>query len=370
MTNIFLDNASTTKVRKEVVDIMLESMEKYYANADSIHDKGIEVSKKIKEAKKIFENIGIDSNRVYFTAGGAEANNIIIQSIARMYKKAHIITTLIEHPSLLETVKHLKEYEYTLLSVDKNGFVNEEELLSSIREDTVLVSIAYVNSELGTIQDIENLAKKVKNKNKNIVFHTDFVQGLGHIDINFKNTMVDAISFSSHKIYGPKGIGALYISKKINVKKIVYGANVENEFVPRTMPNELVFGFLKAISLLKKDDINYLQNLKDYTINRLNEIDDILINTPKKSSPAILNIAIKNTMGEIILNYLSDKGIYVSTGSACSSKKSSSYVIEAINIDKEYSKGVIRISFSINNTKKEIDKFIEELKNIVGILRK
>lgn len=370
MKEIYLDNAATTKVRKEVIQTMLDSMENYYANADSIHDKGLEVSKKIREEKKVFEKLGLDSNCIYFTSGGGEANNILIQSVVRSNKKAHIISSSIEHPSVLETIKNIKDCEYTLLSVNEKGLVSKEELLSAIRPDTVLVSIAFVNSELGTIQDIENLANEVKKINKNIVFHTDFVQALGHVKFNFRNTKIDAISFSSHKIYGPKGIGALYLSKNTKLKKIVYGSNTENDFVPRTLPNEIVLGFLKAISLLKDEDILYMQDLKDYTISRLKEIDDIIINTYEKSSPAILNIAIKNMRGEIILNYLSDKGIYISTGSACSSKKAQSYVIKEIGLKKEYADGVIRISFSINNSKEEIDIFIKELKNIIKMVRK
>lgn len=369
MNKIYLDNASTTKPCKEVVECMVESMENFYANADSIHNLGLQVSQKIKDAKKVFSKFGLNKDRVFFTSGGGEANNILISAVAKKYKMGHIISTPIEHPSVIETLNSLKNFKIDYVNVDEYGRVDEKNLESLIREDTVLVTIAYVNSELGTVQDIEKLSKIVKSKNKNTYFHTDFVQGLGHIDVDFSKINIDAVSFSSHKIHGPKGMGAIYISSNLKLDPVVYGSNSFNSFVPRTLPNELVLGFLKAISLLDYSDIEKLSKLKEYTIKRLEEIPDIRINSPEKSSPAVLNFSCKNTKGEIIMNYLSSEGIYVSTGSACSVKKGPSRVIKELNIPSEYVDGVIRLSFCRYNTEKEIDIFIEKLKYIVNTIR-
>ncbi|WP_067139071.1 cysteine desulfurase family protein [Oceanivirga salmonicida] len=370
MTKIYFDNAATTKVNDEVINTMLETMKNYYANADSTHDMGLEIAKKIRDEKKIFENLlGLKKENIYFTAGGGDANNIIINSIVSSHKKGHIISTKIEHPSVLETIKNLENnYDISYVNVDNYGFVNETELKNLIREDTILVSISFVNSELGTIQNIEKLSNMVKEINKNTIFHTDFVQGLGHINVNFSKLKVDAISFSSHKIYGPKGIGAMYINPDIKFKKSIYGSNTENHLVPRTMPNELVLGFLKAINLIDYFKLQKMQELKEYCMQELLKIKNVRINSPENSSPSILNVAFKNIKGEVILNYLSANNIYISTGSACSSKKGVSNVIKEINLDKEYINGVIRISFSIENTKNEVDIMIKHIKEIVEMI--
>lgn len=369
MEQIYLDNAATTKVRDEVKEIMMESMEKYFANADSIHDAGIEVSKYISEFKKVFKKLGLNKEDVYFTAGGADANNILINSIKNTYKKGRVISTKIEHPSVIYALEQLNDFEVCYVEIDNYGFVNEDNLKELLNDETVLVSIGFVNSELGTIQDIERLSKIVKEKNKNIVFHTDFVQGLGHVEVDFSKLNVDSISMSSHKIYGPKGVGALYISPNAKLKKSIYGSNEMNKFVPRTISNELVIGFMKAIDLLKKEDISYLYDLKKYLQSEIEKIPDIRINSPLNSSCAILNISILNVKAEIILNYLSSKKIFVSTGSACSSRRAVSRVISEINIDKKYHDGVLRISLSIYNTKEQIDIFIQNLKEIINIVR-
>lgn len=369
MEKIYLDNASTTKPSSEVIECMVDTMNNFYANADSIHNMGLEVSKKIRDAKKVFEKFGLNKDRVFFTSGGGEANNILIMSVAKKYKKGHIISTPIEHPSIIEALNSLTEFDVDYVKVDSFGRVNEKNLIELIRPDTKLVTISFVNSEVGTIQDIQKLSKLVKEKNKDIIFHTDFVQGLGHVNVDFRKFDVDAVSFSSHKIHGPKGAGAIYIKENLKLAKVVYGSNSENAFIPRTISNELILGFLKAISLLDEEDVKKIQSIKEYTLKRLLEIEDIRINSPKDASPAILNFSCKNTRGEIIMNYLSEEGIYVSTGSACSVKKGVSSVIKNLNIPEEYVEGVIRLSFSKYNTKEQIDIFIEKLKNVVNMIR-
>jgi len=366
---IYLDNAATTKVREEVKKEMINCMENYYANADSTHDMGLDIARLINNRKKIFNDLlGLNKDDIYFTAGGGEGNNLLIQSVVKANKKAKIITTKIEHPSVYETIKNLNDYEVYYVKVDSYGFVDIDDLVKNVDENTVLVSIATVNSELGTIQDIEKIVKLVKEKNKKTLVHTDFVQALGHVFIDFSNIDIDLITFSSHKIYGPKGIGAVYIKKNTKLKQHSFGSNTQNSFTKRTMPNELVLGFLKAMEMLNKKEIEKIQELKDYTISSLQKFSCCRINSPANSSCCILNVSFKNAKGEIILNYLSSKGIYVSTGSACSSKKEYSDVISNIGLSREYANGVIRVSFGIYNTKEEIDKLILEISNVLNML--
>lgn len=371
MQKIYFDNAATTKPRQEVIDIMVDCMKNSYANPDSIHKFGIEASKIIAKYKDIFDNyLGLDKNSIYFTSGGAEGNSVIINSSLKNKKKGNVVTTPIEHPSILETLKSYTDIEIRYVKVNEYGEVDIDSLKDIVDDDTILVTIGFVNSEIGTIQDIKQISSVVKNINKNIIFHTDFVQGLGHINIDFKNyPNVDAISMSSHKIYGPKGIGAIYINKKLNFKKVVYGNNKLNDFIPRTMPTELILGFLKSMSLLNDNEIKYLDDLKQYCKNRLLEIDNIHINSPYNSSPSILNFSTGVGRGEIILNYLSSKNIYVSTGSACSSSKKTSHVLSSIGLSQDKLNTAIRLSFSIYNTKEEIDIFINELKQCLELFK-
>lgn len=370
MDKIYLDNASTTKASERVINVMVDCMKNNFANTNSIHDFGIEISKKIKQKKKIFEKIlKVPSDEIYFTAGGTDSNNILIKGIANAHKNGRIITTKIEHPSILETVKSLEEdYDIIYLDVDKNGKVLEDSLINSMTNDTILVSISFINSELGIIQDIEKLSNIVKKINKNTIFHTDFVQGLSHIDVDFSKLNVDSFSISSHKIHGPKGIGALYLKKNTKFKNTVYGKNSDNILVPRTLPNELIIGFLEAVEEIDYINIEKVKKLKEYTLKKLENIKNIKINSLDDSSPYILNLAFKNARGEVILNYLSEHGIYVSTGSACSSRVKISNVVEAINLEKEYREGVIRISFSKYNTESEIDYFIEKLAEVLEMM--
>ncbi|VWL85804.1 cysteine desulfurase family protein [Oceanivirga miroungae] len=370
MKKIYLDNAATTKASDRVITEMINSMKNDFANANSIHDFGNSVSKKIKEKKKIFEKIlKVPSEDVYFTAGGTDSNNILIKGIAKAHKNGRIITTKIEHPSILETTKSLEEeYEVIYLDVNEYGEVLESSLVEAMTDDTILVSISYVNSELGIIQDIKKLSETVKRINKNTIFHTDFVQGLSHIDVDFSKLNVDAISMSSHKIHGPKGIGALYLKKNTKFKNMVYGKSNDNILVPRTLANELIIGFLEAMEEIDYANIKKVEKLKEYTLEKLKDIKDIRINSKENASPYILNIAFKNARGEAILNYLSSFDIYISTGSACSSRIKVSNVISAINLSKEYIDGVIRISFSKYNEKEEIDYFIEKLKEVLEMM--
>lgn len=367
---IYFDNSATTFVKDEVIEEMIKYMKKEYINVDSSYSSNI--IKKINEKKKILKTrLGLDEKNFIFTSGGAEANKIALEGVMKKYKQGHFLISKIEHSSIIFNANELKNlgYDFDYISVDEFGNIDIENLKSLIREDTKLISIIAVNNEIGTIQDIEKISKIIKNKDKEIVFHIDFVQGLNHIDIDFSKIDIDLLSISSHKIHGPKGIGALYIKENLKLKPIYFGENKYNNYLNRTFPTELVMGFLKAISLFNKEDLEKLRCLKEYFLKNLNDISNIYVNSPNNSSPSIINVSFIGIKAEILQNYLSSNKIYVSTSSACSSNKKDSHVLRALNISKDRIESGIRISFNTFNTFEEIDIFFEKLKIILNLVR-
>jgi len=379
---IYLDNSASTKPRKEVIDTLIQTMEEEYANPDAIHDFSYKILLKIKKAKKIVADyLKVEAEQIFFTAGGGDGNNLLLQGIinvnSRMRK--HLITTKIEHPSVYEVFKHYENigFEVDYLNVDKDGFVNLEELKDIIREDTAIVSVGAVNSETGAIQDLRKISEIIKGKNKNTYFHTDFVQGLGCTNIKFDKIPVDAITISGHKIYAPKGIGAIYVNKGVKLTNVIYGSNAENGIVKRTMPTELILAFAKAVEILAKEEkkeMEHSQKLKEMLANKISEeIEDIKFNSsldPEKSSPKVLNVSFNRTKGEVLTHFLGMYQIYVSTGSACSSKKGNSRILEVMGLNQSELDGAIRFSFSKDNTTKEIGEVVERLKESVEKIRK
>ena len=379
---IYLDNAASTKPKQEVIDVMVESMKENFANADAIHEFSHKIAQKIKKSRKIVGDfLGGDGNRIFFTAGGGDGNNLLLQGIieANSRTKKHLITTKIEHPTVFENFRYYEQkgFEVDYLDVDKEGYVNTEQLKNLLREDTLIVSIGAVNSETGAIQNLEEIGKIIKEKSKDIYFHTDFVQGLGTVDIKFDEIPVDAITMSGHKIYAPKGIGAIYLKKDVKVINVVKGENSENGIVKRTMPTELIFAFTKAVELLQKNyknDMKKIQELKEKFAEEIEKnIENVKFNSGfdiKKSSPKILNVSFKGAKGEVLAHFLGMNEIYVSTGSACSSKTGNSRILEAMKLDPSEINGAIRFSFSIYNTLEEISEVVTVLKSSVERIRK
>ena len=378
---IYLDNAASTKPRKEVIEEMIRVMNNEYANPDAIHEYAHKTLLNMKNQKeKMARLLGLNSKEIYFTAGGSDGNNIIIQGIveANSRNKKHLITTKIEHSSVYEIFRNYEKegYEVDYLDVSEYGEVDVEQLERLIREDTILVSIIAVNSEIGIIQDLEKISKIIKNKNKETYFHTDFVQGLGHTKVDFSKLEIDAITITSHKINGPKGIGAIYINKNVKIKEIMYGTNKENGMVKRTLPTELIFGFIKAIEIAYNNyekEVKSIYELKKYFIEQLKEnIDKIRINSLlelEKSTPTILNVSFGGVKGEVLTSFLGMYEIYVSTGSACSSRRGNSRIIESLGVPNEQVEGAIRFSFSIDNTVEEVDVVIQKLIECVAQIR-
>lgn len=379
---IYLDNAASTKPKQEVIDVMVESMKENFANADAIHEFSHKIAQKIKKSRKIVGDfLGVDENRIFFTAGGGDGNNLLLQGIieANSRTKKHLITTKIEHPTVFENFRYYEQkgFEVDYLDIDKEGYVNTEQLKNLLREDTLIVSIGAVNSETGAIQNLEEIGKIIKEKSKDIYFHTDFVQGLGTVDIKFDEIPVDAITMSGHKIYAPKGIGAIYLKKDVKVINVVKGENSENGIVKRTMPTELIFAFTKAVELLQKNyknDMKKIQELKEKFAEEIEKnIENVKFNSGfdiKKSSPKILNVSFKGAKGEVLAHFLGMNEIYVSTGSACSSKTGNSRILEAMKLDPSEINGAIRFSFSIYNTLEEISEVVTVLKSSVERIRK
>ena len=378
---IYLDNAASTKPRKEVIEEMIRVMNNEYANPDAIHEYAHKTLLNMKNQKeKMARLLGLNSKEMYFTAGGSDGNNIIIQGIveANSRNKKHLITTKIEHSSVYEIFRNYEKegYEVDYLDVSEYGEVDVEQLERLIREDTILVSIIAVNSEIGIIQDLEKISKIIKNKNKETYFHTDFVQGLGHTKVDFSKLEIDAITITSHKINGPKGIGAIYINKNVKIKEIMYGTNKENGMVKRTLPTELIFGFIKAIEIAYNNyekEVKSIYELKKYFIEQLKKnIDKIRINSLlelEKSTPTILNVSFGGVKGVVLTSFLGMYEIYVSTGSACSSRRGNSRIIESLGVPNEQVEGAIRFSFSIDNTVEEVDIVIQKLIECVTQIR-
>ncbi len=378
---IYLDNCSTTKARDEVIDEMIYYLREDYGNPSSLHRMGFNVEKKLEGVREGISNfLRVDKDEMYFTSGGTESNNLAIQGIINKYNKKgnHIISTNIEHPSVLNTLKHYEKlgYEITYLKVDKNGLISLEELKNAIREDTILVAIMLVNNEIGSIQPIKEIKEIINEKNPNTILHVDGVQAFGKIPIKIKDWGIDTLSFSGHKIHGPKGIGGLYINKSLNLEPIVFGGNQEKGMRSGTENIPGIMGLGKAVEIMEKNntkDFQKVKEIKSYFTKRLiDEIKYLHINSPmgENSSPYILNVSFEYTRGEVLLHYLEDKNIYVSTGSACSSKSTEkSHVLKALGLTDLQSEGAIRFCFSYENTIEEIDYTMEVLKESIEEIR-
>lgn len=372
---IYFDNAATTKPSKQVLESFLKCCEKNFANASSLHRLGYESEMELINAKKdIASIINANEDEIYFTSGATESNNMAIIGVCEAYKKRgnKIITTKIEHPSVLEPFKMLEKrgFEVVYLDVDSKGYINMETLLNEIDEKTIFVSIMYVNNIIGTIQNINEIAEKIKQKNKNVIFHTDAVQAFGKLKINVKN--IDLLSVSGHKIHAVKGIGFLYIKKGIRLEKIIFGASQQNNIRSGTINVEGATSLAMASKLAYENLGKNYQNAKlirNEIIKLKNILPDTYINgDEEKGIPYILSLTFKGIKAEVLLHALEEENIYISVGSACSSKnKKNNYLIEYIN--EENSSSTIRVSFSFENTLEEAKIFNEKILKIVPMLR-
>lgn len=375
---IYLDNAATTQVYPEVVEAMLPYYTEYYGNPSSVYSFAGDANKAVVQARSVLANvINAKAEEIYFTGGGSESDNWALKATAEAYadKGKHIITTKIEHHAILHTCEYLekKGFEVTYLDVDEYGLISLKELEKAIRPDTILISIMMANNEIGTIEPIAEIGQIAKEHG--VLFHTDAVQAFGHINIDVDKMNIDMLSASAHKINGPKGIGLMYIRRGVKILSFIHGGAQERARRAGTLNVPGIVGFAKAAELAKKsldERMEYETKLRDYLIDRvLKEIPYSRLNGDReKRLPNNANFCFRYIEGESMLILLDYKGIYASSGSACTSGSlDPSHVLLAIGLPHEIAHGSLRISLSEKNTKEEIDYTVDELKRIVERLR-
>ena len=378
---VYFDNSASTRVLDSVVEVMVKTMTEDYANAAARHRKGMEAENYIKEARAVIaRTLKVTDKEILFTSGGSESNNMALIGTAMANKRAgkHIISTAIEHPSVYHPLEFLAEegFEITFLPVDKNGHMNPAELEAAIRPDTILVSVMYVNNEVGAVEPVEAISAIVKKKNPNTLVHVDAIQAYGKYVIRPKKQGIDLLSVSGHKFHGPKGVGFLYIRSGVKIKPLIYGGGQQWNLRSGTENVPGVAGLGAAAREMYTDHdqkVARLIELKDYLTDRMTEIDGTVVNSKKgrESAPQIVSVSFEGVRSEVLLHALADKSIYVSSGSACSSHHPGvSGTLKGIGISPKLQASTIRFSFGLFNTKEEIDYCIGVLQELLPVLRR
>ena len=381
MKEVYLDNSATTRAYDSVGEVVGRVLCEDYGNPSSMHAKGVAAEKYIKEAKgtlaKLFK---VQEKEIFFTSGGTESDNLALIGAARANHRAgkHLITSAIEHPAIINTMRYLEEegFRVTFLPVDKYGRIRLDALKEALCEDTILVSVMYVNNEVGSVQPIQEAASIVKAYNKNILFHVDAVQGFGKYRIYPKKLKVDMCSISGHKIHGPKGIGALYIDEHVKIKPIMFGGEQQKNIRSGTENVPGIAGLSLAARTIYEnldEKVAKMRELKQHFIEGVTKIENTTIHGlyDETSAPHIISVGFAGIRSEVLLHALEDKGIYVSSGSACSSNHPQvSGVLKGIGAGQEFLDATLRFSMSEFTTMEEIDYTLETLYNIVPMLRK
>ncbi len=378
MKQIYMDHGATTPVDPLVVDAMLPYFTEKFGNASSLHSFGQEATSALEQSRQqVAASIGAKPEEIIFTSGGTESDNLAIKGIAyrNSGKGKHIITSTIEHPAILNTCAYLEKegFDVTYVPADSDGIIDMDELKKAIRDDTILISVMHANNEIGTIQPISDISKLAKEKS--IYLHTDAVQSFGKIAVNVNELGVDMLSMSSHKIYGPKGVGALYVRKGTLLQALAHGGSHERSMRAGTENISGIVGFAKAVALADErlvDDEKHMTQLRDSLIGKvMDSIDDVeLSGHPTNRLPNNVNLRFSFIEGESMLLFLDMKGIAISTGSACSSKSlEPSHVLTAIGLRPEDSHGSLRITLGKDNTQEEVDYVVDALVEVVGRLR-
>ena len=381
MKEVYLDNSATTRAYPEVGDLVRKVLCEDYGNPSSMHRKGVEAEKYIKEAKETFAKLlKVQEKEIFFTSGGTESDNLALIGAAKANRRAgnHLIASGIEHPAIINTMRYLEEegFRVTFLPVDRFGRISLDALKDALCEDTILVSVMYVNNEVGSVQPIQEAASMVKAYNKNILFHVDAVQGFGKYHIYPKRQKIDLLSASGHKIHGPKGTGFLYVGEKVKIKPILFGGGQQKDLRSGTENVPGIAGLGLATKMIYNDldmKVALMRELKDYFIEQAGKIENTTVHGLKDegSAPHIISLGIAGIRSEVLLHTLEDKGIYVSSGSACASNHPAvSGVLRSIGAAQEYLDATIRFSMSEFTTKEEIDYTLETLYNCIPMLRK
>lgn len=370
---VYLDNAATTKPDERVVALFNETINDNFANPNSIHALGVLNARKVQLAKEsILKSFNLKNKNIIFTSSSTEANNLAIKGYCLNYSNRgkHIITTNIEHPSVLEAFKQLEEkfgFEVTILSVNSNGVISPKQVEEAMRKDTILVSIMAINNEIGSINPIKEISEVV-HKYPKANLHVDTTQAIGKLSLNYD--LIDMFVVSAHKIHGLKNSGALIYKSTLSFLPLLSGGGQEYGYRSSTVSVSNAVSLAKAIELSLKEDNKQIKELKDALIDGLKQIDEVELNSNSNCSPYIVNFSLKNKKASVVVEDLSNKGIYVSSVSACNSKKEAfSYVVKAIGKDDKLAHNTIRVSFAKDNTLEDVTLFLTELKNTLEKIR-
>ncbi len=378
---VYLDNSATTRCFGEVAELMTKIMCEDYGNPSSLHRKGVQAEQYIRYAKEtIAKNLKVNEKEIFFTSGGTESDNLALRGCAYANCRAgrHLITTQIEHPAILQTMKQLEEegFRVTYLPVDEKGCIRPEDLQRAITGETILVSIMHTNNEVGSLQPIEEAGALIKRMNPRILFHVDAVQGYGKFRILPKKMHIDLLSVSGHKIHGPKGIGFLYVDEKVKIKPILFGGGQQNGLRSGTENVPAIAGLAKAIEIVYSNldrEVEELYRIKEAFVEGVKQIPDVFVNghSGRDGAPHVVSVSFQGVRSEVLLHALEDKGVYVSAGSACSAHKPQpSATLQAMGIDKELLGSTIRFSFSVFTTMDEISYTLQCLYDIIPVLRR
>lgn len=375
MVEHYLDNSATTAVSEAAVNKALFMMTNEYGNPSSLHKKGLSAELELIKAREIIaDSLAVEPDEIYFTSGSTESNNTVVFGVAQAKRRngKKIVTTAIEHSSMMESLKKLENdgFEVIYLTPDENGVVPLSAFEEAVDGDTILVSVMAVNNETGSIQNIERISKIVKRKNPDAHFHCDCVQAYGKMVLKPKKWNVDSACVSAHKVHGPKGVGALYIKKGARVLPLLYGGEQQKKIRPGTECSPLIAAFGVCVSEFDiASNREYVKNLRDYLVEELSKLDCVTINSSKDALPYVFNISVDGIKSETMLHHLEEDGVYVSSSSACAKGKRS-YVLKAMGLSDRLIDSSLRISFSKYNTKDDVDAFLASLKSGIDTLSK
>ena len=363
----YLDNSATTRVSGTVSAKVAEMMTENFGNPSSLHSLGIKAENELERARGILaDELNVNDNEVFFTSGGTEANNLALFGVAEWLKKRgnKIVTTAVEHSSVTEAMARLEEKGFEIIRVnpDENGHFSAEQFENAIDEKTVLVSVMYVNNEVGTILPVDKLKKIIERKKSPAILHSDCVQAFGKIPVKPKKLGVDIAAVSGHKVHAPKGVGAIYIKKGLHPKPLLDGGEQEKKLRPGTEALPLIAGFGQAVKEFEIDkNFEYIKSLNDYAKDKLGAIGGISFNSPEDALPYILNFSVEGIRSETMLHFLAQREVYVSSGSACAKGKPS-HVLSAMKLSQNRADSALRVSFSKENTTEDIDALVEGIK--------
>ena len=371
-TEVYLDNSATTMVSKTVADKIYDMLTDNYGNPSSLHTKGLQAQHGVENARDaLAKELAVTAREIYFTSGGTEANNMAVIGTALSKKKTgnKIVTSAVEHSSVIESCKYLETlgFQVVYLPVDSTGVLSVNDLQQAIDENTILVSLMYVNNETGAIQSVDKVPRIIKKNNSPAVFHIDAVQAFGKMPVKATRLKADMITVTAHKIHGPKGVGALYIKKGARITPRHFGGEQQGKIRPGTESTPLIVGFGQAVKEIDFTANDKIRALNNYLREQLKEIDGAVINSAENTLEYILNFSVTGIKSETMLHFLADKEIYVSSGSACAKGKQS-YVLGSMGLSKVITDSAIRVSFSKYNTINDIDRLVTAVKQGVETL--